>query len=57
MTKEAKLKALIVYADALKHRLAGEVPAKHQKAPAYFKQMLETDLKKTNQDIERLRLT
>ena len=55
MTKEAKLKSLIVYAEGLKRRLTGEIPAKHQKAPQYFKQMLEMDLKKTNQDIDKLR--
>lgn len=55
MTKEAKLKSLITYAEGLKRRLAGEVPSRHQKAPNAFKQMLEIDLKKTNQDIEKLR--
>lgn len=55
MTKEAKLKSLIVYAEGLRHRLAGDIPAKHQKAPQAFKQMLEIDLKKTNQDIDKLR--
>lgn len=55
MTKEAKLKALITYAEGLKRRLIGEVPPRHQKSPAGFKQMLEIDLKKTNQDIDKLR--
>jgi hypothetical protein len=55
MTKEAKLKSLIAYAEGLKHRLNSEVPKKHANNVANFKQMLEIDLKKTNQDIEKLR--
>lgn len=55
MTKQEKLTALLTYAESLKRRLEGEVPVKHQKAPQYFKQMLEIDLKKTNQNIDKLR--
>ncbi len=53
---KAKIARLSTYADMLKNRLAGDVPAKHKASPVSFKQMIEIDLKKTLADIERLRI-
>lgn len=56
MTKQEKLAKLIRYADELQRKLNGTLPTKHLKNATNFIQMLELDLKKTNSDIEKLRL-
>lgn len=58
MAKDNKerINRLTTYADMLRNRLTSEIPAKHKANPAAFKQMIETDLKRTLSDIERLRI-
>jgi hypothetical protein len=48
-----KRNSLIKYAEYLKHRILAPIPIKHQKDPVAFKQMLEIDLKKTLNKIEK----
>lgn len=50
-----KIARLQVYADALKARLTGGTPPKHKDSPEQFKQMIETDLRKTEAKIKELR--
>lgn len=50
-----RIARLTTYAEALKQRLVGGVPEKHKDSAAGFKQMLEIDLKKTLDTIERLK--
>ena len=55
---EDKLSRLEVYAASLKQRLAGPIPAKHASnddSKAAFKRMIESDLKKTQDQILRLK--
>lgn len=50
-----RISRLQVYAEGIKQRLSGPVPPKHKDTAAGWKQMLEIDLKKTLDTIERLR--
>jgi hypothetical protein len=53
-----KLNRLQAYADSIKQRLHGAIPEKHAKSEgskAAFKQMLEIDLRKTMDQINKLK--
>lgn len=51
-----RIARLNLYAEKLRTRLRGEIPAKFTHRPEVFKQMIESDLKKTLDTVEALKL-
>jgi hypothetical protein len=53
---DERIARLEVYAANLKTRLTSPVPDKHKNSPESFKQMIETDLRKTLATIDKLKI-
>lgn len=55
MNNNERIQRLEKYASDLKQRLSAAVPPRHQGQEAGYKQMLEIDLKKTQDTINKLK--